>query len=511
MSSEYENNPLPGAGNPWNSRTLNLCMLDSSGSPRQASPAFYKLFSLSEQDPLPDSLSSLIHPEDRFPFMDDLSKVQTQGVTLEHIPVRLSFPDGRVVPVEACAEPIIRQERIEGSLLSFFEVSSEETVVAWGSEGFQDYFLEMAGSFAEGIFDMMAVLDMDGNIIHTNLQLREMLGYQHSEIYKKPVAALFETDEDNYPRSMQKFTSIIKGGRALNVSTHWAARSGEYIPVSMSVSLVKSNAGELVGMMIVGKDQRHNVMAEDLESKNKELARAYEELKHLDRMKDDLISLVGHELRGPLANILGYAEFLNEWGPSRKERKRYCNIIYEESMHLRQLVNDILDLSKLESGALVFNYKRESVNRIIEKALQSVKHEIDSKSLQVETELDDQLEAVDADPFRMQQAIANLLDNAVKFSPPNKSIRIRTQAVEQGVRVSIVDQGPGIDPAQAHKVFERFGQIGDIKHHSGGAGLGMPIARMIVENGHGGKLWFESEGEGKGTTFMLTIPERREL
>ncbi|MFO8058121.1 MAG: ATP-binding protein [bacterium] len=493
----------------WSSRTLCLCRLSASGKPVQGSPAFYKLFSLSTDEPLPESLASFIHPEDRFPFMDDLSKVWSQGLVIEHLPVRLSLPNGRIVFVEAFAEPVLKEQEPEGVLLGFFEVSGEETVVSWGSEGFQEYFLEMAGSFAEGIYDMVAVLDTEGNIIHTNLPLRELLGYQHSEIHQKPVAALFEANEERYPKSMQKFTSVIKNGRAMNVSTHWVTSAGSHIPVSMSVSLVRSNTGELTGMMVVGKDQRQNVMSGDLEGKNRELEKAYEELKHLDRMKDDLISLVGHELRGPLSNILGYAEFLKEWNPSRRERKRYCNVIYDESIHLRQLVNDILDLSKLESDSLSFNYVSQSINKVIEKALQPLQEEIENKSLKVETDLDDQIEPVEMDPAWMRQAISRVLDNAVKFSPAGKSISIKTEPVEEGVRISVADRGPGIDPSRAHKVFERFGQIEELKHHSRGAGLGMSIAKMIVEKGHGGRLWFESEGEGKGTTFMLTLPERK--
>jgi len=511
MASKLKDNISKETAGPWNSRTLNICQINSDKKIEKATPAFCRLFSVSNNNSLPESLSSLIHPEDRFPFMDDVDKVQSQGLVLEHLPVRLSSPDGRIIPAEAFAEPVMAGEKIEGVFISFFEAYAEETVVAWGTEGFQDYFLEMAGIFAEGIFDMTAVLDTDGNIIHANLPLKELLGYRDAEIQKKPVAALFEINEENYPKSMQKFTAVIKDGRATNVSTHWLTRDGEHIPVSMSVSLVRSNAGELVGMMVVGKDQSHNVMTQEMEKKNLELEEAYKELKDLDRMKDDLISLVGHELRGPLANILGYAEFLNEWNPSRRERKRYCNIIYEESMHLRQLVNDILHLSKLESDTLVFNYIRESLNRIVHRSLQSLQNEITKKQLQVVTDLDDQIEPLEMDPTWMQQAITNVLANAVKFSPPHKSVFIKTEAVEQGVRLSVTDEGPGIDPSDAHKVFERFGQIGDLKHHGRGAGLGMPIAKMIVENGHGGKLWFESEGEGKGANFLLTLPERREL
>ncbi len=510
MSSKLKENLSSEAAGPWNSRTLNICRTNREGKIEKASPAFCKLFSVSNENSLPDSLSSLIHPEDRFPFMDDVEKVQSQGLVLEHLPVRLSSPDGRIIPAEAFAEPVMAEEEIEGVFISFFEFSAEEAVVAWGTEGFQDFFLEMAGGFAEGIFDMTAVLDTDGNIIHANLPLKQLLGYRDAEIHKKPVAALFEINEENYEKSMRKFTAVIKDGRATNVSTHWLTGDGEYIPVSMSVSLVRSNAGELVGMMLVGKDQRHNEMTQEMEQKNLELEKAYKELKDLDRMKDDLISLVGHELRGPLANILGYAEFLNEWNPSRRERKRYCNIIYEESMHLRQLVNDILHLSKLESGTLVFNYIRGPINPIVERSLQSLQNEINKSQMQIVTELDDQIEPVETDPTWMQQAITNILANAVKFSPPQTSVFIKTEAVEQGVRLSITDEGPGIDPALAHKVFERFGQIGDLKHHGRGAGLGMPIAKMIVEKGHGGKLWFESQGEGKGTTFLLTLPERRE-
>jgi len=219
---------------------------------------------------------------------------------------------------------------------------------------------------------------------------------------------------------------------------------------------------------------------------------------------------VGHELRAPLANIVGYSEFLREWEITEDERIEYVKIIYQEGQRLSRLVNDVLDLTRMEAGRMSYLYVTDSVNRIVQASLDSLSPDVEDKQLMVIVDLDDQLEPMEMDPDRIQQVATNVINNAIKFSHQGKKLHVKTEPVEDGVRVSVADQGLGIDPQDADKVFNKFEQIIDVSHHSIGAGLGMPIAKQIIEEGHGGRLWFESDGKGRGTTFKFTIHERKE-
>ena len=113
------------------------------------------------------------------------------------------------------------------------------------------------------------------------------------------------------------------------------------------------------------------------------------------------------------------------------------------------------------------------------------------------------------DPDRIQQVVTNILHNAIKFTDEEKSIGITAERIEEGVRVSIRDEGIGIEPRDAARIFSKFEQVTDVRHHHDGAGLGMPIAKKIIEEGHGGRIWLESEGRGKGTTFKFILPDKR--
>jgi PAS domain S-box-containing protein len=519
-SMPYQENRASQEHDLWSSQTICICGIDPEGMILRCSPYFQNLVSGGGQTALPTDICSLIHPEDRASFLADVQRIHQGQIVMERRMVRMVTPDGRVLLMEAAGEPLTNSHG-GGVLLSWWEWSERggdtfagETV-GDETDPFQtvsnevERYQEVIKHFTDSLSIPLVLVNPEGRIAHANLATLEFLGYRSYELQGRPVAMLIEKSPDKIKQAMLRFIKLMRTGKMSDLATSWFNHQGEPASVTMSGSVLRGQSGELIGMVIAARNEAGNALLADLEKKNQELVKAYDELKALDRIKEDFLSLVGHELRAPLSNILGYAEFLREWDLSAQERQEFVRIIYSESQRLSRLVNDILDLSRMEAGRMAYTYVRDSVNRVVQAALDSLQPDLEMKNLRLELNLDDQLEPMELDPDRIQQVVTNIVHNAIKFTDAGKSIKVWTEPIEGGVRVAIADHGLGIDPSDADKVFNKFEQIIDINHHSKGAGLGMPIAKQIIEEGHAGKLWFESDGRGRGTIFKFTIQERR--
>jgi PAS domain S-box-containing protein len=248
-------------------------------------------------------------------------------------------------------------------------------------------------------------------------------------------------------------------------------------------------------------DQRHRSLAE-------ELGRANEELKSLDRMKNDFVSLVGHELRTPLAGILGYAEFLLEEDLSASDVHEFAAIIYRESERLTRLVNAVLDLNKMEAGRMEYHKVGENLNDIVRVAASAMESAAGRRHQRLSLALASEDLTAEFDPDRIQQVMLNLLSNAVKFSPEHSEIEIGTRRDDGHVVAWVRDQGMGLDPQDLSRIFGKFVQANQGAKRVDGTGLGLPICKNIVEGGHGGQMWAESPGPGRGATFYFQLPRK---
>jgi Na+/proline symporter/nitrogen-specific signal transduction histidine kinase len=248
----------------------------------------------------------------------------------------------------------------------------------------------------------------------------------------------------------------------------------------------------------------------ELEEATAELRAANERLKELDRMKDDFISTVSHELRTPLTSIRAFSEILFE-DPAMNlaERKRFLGIITKETERLTRLINQVLDMAKLESGNAEWHPTELDMHKVIRESVETTDSLIKDKQVELVLELDEGLPPVMADHDRLIQVMLNLLSNAVKFCPPaDGRVVVRLYRENDNLRVDVVDNGPGIELAEQKLIFEKFRQMGDtMTAKPQGTGLGLPISRQIIEH-FGGRLWVES-ATGQGATFSFALPLNR--
>jgi two-component system sensor histidine kinase KdpD len=229
-------------------------------------------------------------------------------------------------------------------------------------------------------------------------------------------------------------------------------------------------------------------------------------LKELDRMKTELLSTVSHELRTPLGSIKGYATTLLTHGSKLKkdEQREFLEIIDSEADRLRELIENLLDMSRLEAGVLRIDKQPARLGSIAREVTRKVQLATPNHVLELSWPAEDPL--VNADRRRVYQVLQNLLTNAVKYSPDGGCIGLAAHSERRDLIVSVTDQGLGMPSTELDRIFDRFHRVhGEDSRRIGGTGLGLAICKGLVE-AHAGRIWAQSQGEGKGSAFSFTLP-----
>jgi Na+/proline symporter/nitrogen-specific signal transduction histidine kinase len=255
--------------------------------------------------------------------------------------------------------------------------------------------------------------------------------------------------------------------------------------------------------------RRLEQQSQALEATTAELRLANERLRELDRLKDDFVSTVSHELRTPLTSIRSFSEILLD-NPALEphQRQEFLRIIVTESERLTRLINDMLDLAKIEAGKLDWHMERVDPSEVAREAAAALGQLFRDKNVKLDITLSERPAIIVADRDRLFQVVVNLLSNAVKFSPRDSGrVTLAIDHDADGISLSVADNGPGIAPQERETIFERFRQAGDtLTAKPEGSGLGLAISRMIVEH-FGGRAWVE-DAAGGGAIFRVRLPRQ---
>lgn len=326
-------------------------------------------------------------------------------------------------------------------------------------------------SLVKNIGDGVVTIDDKGIILSFNPAAEKMFKYRAKEIMGKSYTFLIEASSiDNLRKSLEQ-NSIVKI-QGIN-------KDGTLFPIEVSISKM-----ELKGQI--------NYIG---------IIRDITEREKVDKMKSDFINTVGHEIRTPLSSILGFTELLLNRDLDKEKSNKYLSIIYRESERLSNLLNDFLDIQRMESGREVFNKKDFSIKEPLKEVLELYEVNYDRKIL---VEVEDDI-IVNGDFNKIKQLFTNLISNAVKYSHDGSKINIRARTINDNVEVMIEDEGIGISEEDIPNLFSKFYRVDNSDQRNiGGTGLGLSISKGIVEK-HGGKLWVESV-LGKGSKFFFTLP-----
>jgi PAS domain S-box-containing protein len=223
-------------------------------------------------------------------------------------------------------------------------------------------------------------------------------------------------------------------------------------------------------------------------------------------IKDEFLATVSHELRTPLTSILGWSQMLVSGNLDEQESKRALETILRNARAQKEIIDDLLDISRIITGKLRLDIRSVEINRMIAAVVEGMRPAADARNIHLETAIDSKMDPISGDPDRLQQIIWNLLSNAIKFTPQGGRVEVQMERSDSQVEITISDTGQGIDPELLLHVFDRFRQFdSSSRRRHGGLGLGLSIVRQLVEL-HGGTVTAESPGAGAGTTFTVVLP-----
>jgi signal transduction histidine kinase len=261
---------------------------------------------------------------------------------------------------------------------------------------------------------------------------------------------------------------------------------------------------------VQGLEQKVEERTRELQQVLAELSRKGRQLEIASQHKSDFLANMSHELRTPLNAIIGFSQVLRQgmFGPVNAKQKEYLNDILSSGHHLLSLINDVLDLSKVEAGQVELEVASFSLREALERGVVMVREPASKRGVALSLELAPDLDVVEGDERRLRQVVFNLLSNAVKFTPEGGSVVVASARVDGEVQVSVTDTGPGIVAHERERIFEEFQQTDVGVQQRDGTGLGLALSKRLVEL-HGGRIWVESE-HGHGSRFVFTLPIKEE-
>jgi PAS domain S-box-containing protein len=367
------------------------------------------------------------------------------------------------------------------------------------------------GELLESAPDAILELDQEGRIVLLNRMAEQLFGYARGELLGQTVDALVpEALRGTHVQHRTRYLntpSTRPMGSGLKLEAR--RKDGSLFPVEISLSPVKSDTGFRVTAIIRDITERRQMEDQLRAIQEKyilELELRHREAEQANRLKTEFLANMSHELRSPLHTIIGFAELLAEemGGPLTEQQKRFLGHIHNDSLHLLDLINDLLDLNKIEAGRLELQRQTFDMAAVLEEALSSVRPRAAAKSIEIHMDVWIPV-SVFADRLRFKQILHNLLSNAVKFTPDGGKVRVEGAARDGFAEISIADTGIGMAEDQHQAVFDKFYQVrAATKGGYEGTGLGLAITKRLVEQ-HGGRIWLESAA-GKGSCFTFTVP-----
>ncbi len=478
-----------------------LCIADFSGKFRRLNPAFERVLGYSMDELLRTPFLQLIHPDDREATKAETEKLYSGAMT-QQFENRYRCKDGswrwfswvavadlKEGLIYACARDVTEQKRAEEKqrqLLAILDATP----------------------------DYMAISRLDGQRIYINPAGRRMIGMDETEDVTQTRIPDFYSPESARVILEEGIPSAARNGVWFG-ETHLRARDGHDIPVSQILLAHKNSRGEVDHVSTIARDISLQKGAEAALIHAKNAAEA------ATAAKSQFLANMSHELRTPLNAILGFSEILEDqnFGTLNPKQARYVSNILNSGRHLLQLINDILDLAKVEAGRIELAPEPFDPAKSVQDVLAVVKALAGKKGITLVNEAPDGLPALNADPAKFKQILYNLLSNAVKFTHDSGTVTINAQVTEiestppatdppkPALRITVSDTGIGIKPADQQRIWKEFEQIDSTyARQQQGTGLGLTLTRKLVEM-HGGRIRVQSDGiEGKGATFTFEMP-----
>ena len=487
-----------------------------------------RIFGYSAEEAIGQPISLLAWPGEEERMESFLEKLR-RGERVDHFEVARRHKSGRKIIVSLSLSPIINTD---GQIIGIAKIARDITERKAADEQLAANELRLrtlteqeattrAEMIAERRFrelienapDAILQVDPAGAIVIANRTAETMFGYSRQELVGSSVDALLpEANRAGHAAHRAEFAAAGQS-RPMGAGLDLRARrkDGTAFPVEISLSPVQTESGTHVTAVIrdVTERKRTEERVRSLqESYMMELELRHKESERLNTLKSEFMASVSHELRTPLHTIIGFAELLSEeeQGTLNEKQRRFLHHIQADSEHLLGLINDVIDLSRVEAGRLNMRPENLSLRTAISEAVNAIRAMAGTREVAIR-EGDYPDISVLADPLRLRQVLYNLLSNGVKFTPAGGEIFVDAVREDKSVRITVKDTGIGLRPEEHSRIFDKFYQVGlTTAGVREGTGLGLTICKQLVEL-QGGKIWVESE-PGRGSCFHFTLPSQ---
>ena len=353
-------------------------------------------------------------------------------------------------------------------------------------------------AIVESSDDAIISKDLNGVVTSWNRAAENMFGYSADEMIGRSIRTIIPADRQSEEESV--LGAVRRGERVEHFDTVRQRKDGTLLPISLTVSPILDRDGTVIGASKIARDISDRKLAEA------ERAWLLSRTREASHLKDEFLATLSHELRTPLNAIVGYASMLSKRQLEGANHERAVEAIERNASSLAQLVEDVLDVSRITAGKMRLNLQPVDLGAIVRTAIDTALPAANVKEIRIETAIDPDAGRIVGDPDRLQQVLWNLLSNAVKFTGRGGLVRVRLERIDSDIEVSVSDTGIGIDPEFLPHLFSRFRQADSAPtREQGGLGLGLAIARHLVEM-HGGSIYGASGGSGQGSTFRVRLP-----
>jgi PAS domain S-box-containing protein len=449
-----------------------------------------EIFGYTAEEAIGQPISLIVLPEHENVERNEVMSHIRLGELVEHFETFRRRKDGLVVPVSITVSPIRTPDgEIIGTSTIARDVSSRLRADRAGRR---------LAAIVESSDDAIVSKDLNGVVTSWNRGAERLFGYTAAEMIGESIRIVIP--EERQSEEDHVLDQIRQGKKVDHFETYRRHKDGTLIPISLTISPILGPHGEIVGASKIARDISERKRAEA------EVARLLNVTKEASRMKDEFLATLSHELRTPLNAILGYSRMIRSGLITAENQPRAVETIERNATSLTQIVEDVLDVSRIIAGRIRLNVQAVDVPAVVGDAMEAVRHAADAKGVRLETVLDPRAAPISGDPDRLQQVIWNLVSNAVKFTRRGGRVQVRLERANSHVEVIVSDTGIGIAPDFLPHIFERFRQADSgTTRERGGLGLGLAIARHLVEM-HGGTIHASSAGPDAGSTFRVCLP-----
>lgn len=471
---------------------------DLNGIINSWNKAAERMFGFEAEEAIGQPITILIPPDGQAEETLILQRLR-RGERVEHFETVRCRKDGRLLDVSLSISPIKDKQ---GQVIGASKIARDITQRKRAEEK-----IRFQARLLDAVEQAVIATDLNGTIIYWNSFAESLYGWTSDEALGANILEV--TPAEALRDQAAEILSRLQDGQSWSGEFLVQKRDGSVFLGMVTDSPIFNDRGDLIGIVGVSVDNTERQRAE--KEREQLLARerdARAEAENANRLKDEFLATLSHELRNPLNVVIGYAEILRRSDESQKHAfvLKAAETIRRNALAQAQLVSDLLDLSRLQMGKLSLNRQPVSFSTVIADSIETVRNEATAKKITLELHLDPEIVVVEGDPIRLGQITWNLFNNAIKFTPPGGKVKAVLSQDGDEARLMVEDDGQGISSEFLPHVFEIFRQAdASTARRQGGMGIGLALVKQLAEL-HGGSVSAESKGVGHGARFTVCVP-----